>query len=72
MSSKYEVICGNRPAAVEDLLEGVEVVCTLSSSEVRDIAERRPRDEPATANVSSSVKDSKLCAGSICGMLNKS
>lgn len=72
MSSKYEVISSGRLAAIEDLSEWVEDVCRFPSSVASGSVEKRPQDEPAIATVSSSVNDSKLCAGSICGMLNKS
>lgn len=72
MSSKYEVISSARGAAIEDLSEWGEDVCRFPSSAASGSVEKRPQDEPAIATVSSSVNDSKLCAGSICGMLNKS
>lgn len=72
MSSKYELICGDRSAAVDKLFEGEGDVCTLPSSVGRGVRGRSPRDEPAIATASSSFKDSKLCAASTCGMLSKS
>lgn len=72
MSSKYEVISRARFAAIEDLSEWGEDVCRFPSSAGRGSVEKQPIDEPVIATVSSSVNDSKLCVGSICGMLNKS
>lgn len=72
MSSKYELISGARPAAVDKFLDGEGDDCTLSSSEGRGFSEGAPQDEPVIATVSSSFKDSKLCETSKCGMPNKS
>lgn len=72
MSSKYELISGDRPTPDGKLLDGVEDLCTLSSGEGRGVTDGGPRVEPAIASFSSSFRDSKLCEASKCGMPNKS
>jgi len=72
MSSKYELISGDLPAAADTLFEGEGDVGTFSSSEGSGFSEGSPRDEPAIATVSSSFKDSKLCEVSRCDMPNRS